>query len=117
MVDLRRERVDRIIRSAATVNRDVWGLHASDVGIGARDTVELADMVERSRGRPGASQEIDVLAHAAIATRMVGIVAIPCLVSVTTPGDDVNSEAAVQVVECRKLACSKRGRDEARSMR
>ena len=75
-------------------------------------------MVKRSRGRPGASQEIDVLAHAAIATRMVGIVAILCLVRVTTPGDDVNSEAAAaQMVERRKLACSKCRRDKARSMR
>ena len=61
---------------------------------------------------------VDVLAHAAIATRMVGKIAILCLVSVAAPSDDVNSKAtAAQLVECRELARSKGRRDEARSMR
>ena len=49
---------------------------------------------------------------------MVGKVAVLRLVRVAAPSDDVDRKAtAAQLIECRELAGSKRGRDEARSMR
>jgi hypothetical protein len=48
---------------------------------------------------------------------MVNKVTILCLVRITTPCNDVDSEAAAaQLVERRKLARSERRRDKARSM-
>ena len=49
---------------------------------------------------------------------MVDKVAVLCLVSITAPSNDVDSEAAAtQLVECSKLARRERRRDKAGSMR
>ena len=63
---------------------------ASNIGISRIKLVERTIMVKRLRLRPDPAQNIDIFGAAAISTRMVGVVAVLCLISLTPARDDVN---------------------------
>ena len=63
---------------------------ASNIGISRIELVESTVMVKRLRFSPDPAQDIDIFGAAAISTRMIGVVAVLCLIRLTPARDDVN---------------------------
>src|SRR5437762_11610050 len=101
---MRGERPDRCVGAAAAVDRDIWLLPATDLGIGPSGPVELARVVERRRLGPGPAQDGEVLCRAAIAGLMIGPVAVFGLIAVAAACNDVHRQPAIaQLVQAAQL--------------
>ena len=110
--------MDRCVRAAAAIDRDVRHLAAADFRIGPAGAAEFARMVERRRLGPGPAQQRDVLGGAAIAGLVVGPVAVFRLVGVAAARNDVHRQpAAAELVEGRQLARGDWRRNKTRPVR
>ena len=74
-------------------------------------------MVDRLRGRPNLTQNVDIFCAASVAPAVIHIIAVLRLIVIPPAGNDVHGEAAAaQLIQCGELARRDSGRDEAWSM-
>ena len=103
--------------AAAAKERDTRALEAGNAGMGGFDAIERTVKVEGFALGPGEVQEVDVFAHAVVATVMIDVVAVHGLFCGAGAGNEMHGRApAGEMIKRSKFAGCDRGRNKARAV-